>query len=430
MNHKKIRRLSLTLTLLSISIGSSAHAQSLELLPTHVDADEVQWLTDPNLGEELQSSLSIVTDQFDNKASSSGVSQKGLASSQTELIRQRFNNGNVHIEREVAQDVQGNYVNHGKYIEYNVKGEVVRSGNYTQGELEGEWRQTIGVEEARQLTNTLDGGFQPPFQSHATFLNGQLSGAWTVSDSKGNLVLIWQFENGNREDTSVWYNSRGAVIREVTFDSNVPHGPAIVNDSKTSKPQRIELDRGRIVQTKTDWYESRTQKKKKSESHVLVPYANEMAEHDWWNSRFSTQPAGSTEPVRHGLVSTWHPNGQLAFVGTYDQGKQNGEFVWYYENGQPQGRGQIEADAKVGEWTWWHPNGMKEATGYYDAGKPSGTWAAWAANGQLLQRGDAEAMIALRQQSEEAKPAERNDAPMRSATRGRTQTSSPQAPKR
>lgn len=315
---------------------------------------------------------------------------------QPEQIVQRFVDGKPQVNRVVVEDSQGNYVNHGKFTEYAKDGSVVRTGSYQLGKLDGEWMQQLSAESLRRLTNTVDGGFQAPFESRAEFKEGTLSGIWAVTDAKGNPVFVWQFADGQRDNTSAWYNSRGEIIREIVYHENVADGPATVFDSKNRKTQQIQLDKGRLVKPRVDWYtNTRYQKRKKSEESVLVPYIATLEAHDWWNSTVATSPLGDETPVRHGTARSWHSNGQLAFEGEYSQGRQNGEFKWYFENGQPRIRGHYADGNRIGEWTWWHTNGMKRARGQFDAGASTGIWSAWASTGTLLNRGNAEEIAAL-----------------------------------
>jgi antitoxin component YwqK of YwqJK toxin-antitoxin module len=385
-----------------------AQGQSLELTPSESASFDKQTLALPGIEDELGGTSLLDSEPIDGETAESEWGEK---------VQQRYPNGKLHIERSIVEDEQGNFVNHGNYVEYDAKGELIRSGTFAHGKLDGQWKQVLSVEAIRHLTDNVDSGFQAPFHSHTTFQEGKISDAWTIADDKGKLVFILQFENGKRENLSIWYNSRGDVVRELMYSANVPNGSAVVIDPKTKKATPITLHEGRIVQTKTEWHDPQTRKKKKSEGSVLVPYAFTIEDHDWWNSRIKTVPMKSPEPVRHGLVSNWYVNGQLAFHSNYTNGKLDGESTWYYENGQAMGRGMNKNDVKVGEWTWWHENGMKQASGMYADGVASGIWSTWSADGQLLQRGDAQTLLASGEDFDRPTRLENNDTPLRSAKR-------------
>ena len=43
-------------------------------------------------------------------------------SADIEVVRERFDNGDVHIEREVTMDTEGNYIRHGAWTEWSQTG--------------------------------------------------------------------------------------------------------------------------------------------------------------------------------------------------------------------------------------------------------------------------------------------------------------------
>jgi antitoxin component YwqK of YwqJK toxin-antitoxin module len=409
-----------------LSFPMSAQSQSLELTPAKTASFDKTPLAIPRLKRELsesslpdgeQSLLDSERSLLDPETIESETADSQWGDESGEKVQQRYPNGKLHIERSIVEDEQGNFVNHGSYVEYDAKGEVIRSGSFASGKMDGQWKQVLGLESIRGLTDNVDPGFQAPFHSNTTFNDGEISDAWTIADAKGKLVFILQFEDGQRENLSIWYNSRGDVVRELMYSANVPDGAAVVIDPKTKKPTPITIQEGLIVQTKTEWHDPKTRKTKKSEGSVLVPYAFTIEDHDWWNSKIKMVPATTAEPIRHGLVSSWHANGQLAFHSNYVKGKLDGESTWYYDNGQPMGRGMSKDDVKVGEWTWWHSNGMKQASGSYDEGIAAGIWSTWGQDGQLLRRGDAQTLVASGEDFYEPVQVATDETPIRSAKR-------------
>jgi len=55
---------------------------------------------------------------------------------------------------------------------------------------------------------------------------------------------------------------------------------------------------------------------------------------DWWNAELAQYSVGDGEPVWHGSRVIWYEFGQERFRGAFDQGKANGDFTWWMENGQ------------------------------------------------------------------------------------------------
>jgi len=302
--------------------------------------------------------------------------------SPSELLQQRYPDGKIQTERYVVEDAEGNLVSHGPYKEFDSKGTVIRHGNYNMGKREGSWSQQVSAAQVQALAGTIDAGFRAPFTSDVTFADGKLNGDWTVSDAKGNPVLMWQFENGQRQGVSTWFDSKHTAIREITYAAGMPHGPATQTIAGQRTPNRIEFDKGRVVQTNTTWFEKG---KKKAEEAVLIPSGRKLVSHDWWNSAVSSEGLQG-EPMRHGSYVAWHPNGLKRMEGQFSFGEPTGEFQWWYDNAQTKMKGEYYDGKRIGQWTWWHENGLKMFDGSYEAGVQVGQWSRWDDKGKLVMR--------------------------------------------
>jgi hypothetical protein len=64
---------------------------------------------------------------------------------------------------------------------------------------------------------------------------------WTISDSKGNPVLLWPFDMGNRQNMSIWFDSRQNVVLEIMYEVGVPHGAATQTSRRSSRAQKVRL---------------------------------------------------------------------------------------------------------------------------------------------------------------------------------------------
>jgi antitoxin component YwqK of YwqJK toxin-antitoxin module len=171
-----------------------------------------------------------------------------------ELIRQRFPNGAVQIERWVKEDGKGNIVNHGSFTEFAANGSIITSGNYHLGQREASWTKQITAEEAKKLVPALGKGFTAPFTSQAEFRSGKLHGDWILTDSKGNIVFTWGMEAGQRHGSSTFYGPKGEVTQSITYDKNVAHGPAKLASESGAAAEPQELVRGMILRRVDKWY--------------------------------------------------------------------------------------------------------------------------------------------------------------------------------
>lgn len=308
----------------------------------------------------------------------------------SELLQQRTADGRIHIERWVTEDASGNLVNNGLYKEYDTKGAVIRIGEFNMGKLNGAWKQTIPLAAVQQIAGTIDAGFRAPFQSEANFVDGELSGDWTITDATGHAVLVMQFEDGFRNGASLWLSSRGKVVRELHYKNGVLDGPAIIATTTQREPERIVYYQGKVLKSRTVWYDPDRRTKKKYEESFLVASGDRLVSHDWWNTQISTETVSATGEVRHGKLLGWHPNGSKSVEGEFVNDLPVGQFQWWYASGQLLCEGAFDDGAKSGTWAWWHPNGMKMLVGDFDRGDQVGVWSHWSAEGKLVQRDVAE----------------------------------------
>jgi len=68
-----------------------------------------------------------------------------------------------------------------------------------------------------------------------------------------------------------------------------------------------------------------------------------------------------------------------------NQGKKEGEWKTWYENGQLESQGHYIQDQKEGEWKDWQENGQLWSQGQYIHGKMEGEWKHWLENGVFTQ---------------------------------------------
>ena len=88
--------------------------------------------------------------------------------------------------------------------------------------------------------------------------------------------------------------------------------------------------------------------------------------------KFSTAPY--TGQVK-GLTNGWFVNG-----------KKNGQWTYWYEEGQLERRGMYENGKETGEWTFWYENGQLYMIGSYQSGKSIGSWTIYWENGRVFSQ--------------------------------------------
>jgi antitoxin component YwqK of YwqJK toxin-antitoxin module/peroxiredoxin len=85
---------------------------------------------------------------------------------------------------------------------------------------------------------------------------------------------------------------------------------------------------------------------------------------------------------------TWE-GGQPKRQGEVVDGKQEGQWAYWYDSGKPQARGGWKGDKQFGEWTWWWPDGQMQSHGQYaEGGFQTGAWRQYHQTGKLASEGD------------------------------------------
>jgi antitoxin component YwqK of YwqJK toxin-antitoxin module len=304
-----------------------------------------------------------------------------------ETVTDRYPNGKVRIEREVGLDAKGNYVNQGPYKTYDPDGQLIKAGDFINGRQDGKWTQRLAKDEGRLFSNGDGAGFQGPFTSEATFLDGRLHGIWTIKDRDGKNIVEWGFDQGVRNGTWTWWHPNGRKRRDAIYTNGVLNGEVQEWDREGKVTSHTTYLEGRSQVPAVGWY---APGQKHYEGYFLRADANAEQNFDWWNSRTTAAPARPAVPdQKHGTWVSWYKNGMTEATGQYDQGLPDGKFSWWYESGQRQAEGEYEKGKRTGVWTTWHANGLKASMAEYRNGQLVGRVTQWDAEGKLEEANSA-----------------------------------------
>lgn len=305
-----------------------------------------------------------------------------------EVIVDRYPNGQPKAEREVALDHDENFVNHGVMRLYNDRGTFIGGGTYEWGRRTGKWTRIYNSANDAPLLNQVGlQGFKAPFVSEADFSDDQLDGAWIIRDAEDKPIVQWGFVNGRRGGHWTWYNARGDVRQQINFRDGYIVGDIVAMQAGQKQPQVIQryIDGRRLVSDSENYENGRPRK----QGFLLMPKEKTSVRADWW-AGIVEEATMRTEgqPMRHGEHRYWYPDGRPQMVGTYNVGKETGNFVWFYDNGDKQTEGAYVSGRRDGEWKEWFPNGQLKGAGMYANGLRSGKWRTWFDNG--MRQRDAE----------------------------------------
>jgi antitoxin component YwqK of YwqJK toxin-antitoxin module len=303
----------------------------------------------------------------------------------SELVKERFPNGSVKVERRVTQDAQGNYLNHGSWKMWDQRGSPVAQGTYDFANRTGTWtRWYRNAVEADLLKQMPYSQFSEPFISQATFKHDQLDGLWTIYDGKMRKISQLRFADGKRQGTATWWYLSGRKMREMEYKDGELDGQLLEWSPEGKLLVKDTYQAGRKVAAKLAKHPDGG---KKSEGMYLFAKEVEQTPDDWWNCKLAVMTKNGGEE-KHGVWTSWYSNGQTQLEGAYEHDVQVGKFVWWHSNGQKAQEGRFDHGKQDGSWTWWYPTGQKSIRGEYVKGNPTGKWTWWKEDGRVVQAAD------------------------------------------
>jgi antitoxin component YwqK of YwqJK toxin-antitoxin module len=86
--------------------------------------------------------------------------------------------------------------------------------------------------------------------------------------------------------------------------------------------------------------------------------------------------------------TTYYPNKQAQMEGTYREGKRDGKWMYWYENGKVWSDGTFILGKSDGKRTTYFENGKVRYEGFYKEDMRVGKWRFFDENGRMLQEVD------------------------------------------
>ncbi len=103
------------------------------------------------------------------------------------------------------------------------------------------------------------------------------------------------------------------------------------------------------------------------------------------DSTISVAPAKKIE-VLNGESIERYPNGVIKIQGMMKDGKRDGLWKSFYDNGSPWSETTFSDGKKNGKTTTWYTNNNKRYEGYYTNDKESGLWTLWNEKGDVTNK--------------------------------------------
>ena len=89
-----------------------------------------------------------------------------------------------------------------------------------------------------------------------------------------------------------------------------------------------------------------------------------------------------TKELYSGDVFKNYLGGKTEYEGSYKNGKQDGKWTYWWENGQKGAEETYKDGKEEGLWTQWYENGQKRGEATFKDGELDGLSTAWYDNGQ------------------------------------------------
>jgi antitoxin component YwqK of YwqJK toxin-antitoxin module len=123
---------------------------------------------------------------------------------------EKYENGKVRHEREIARYSDNRFVADGFYREFYPTGEKFAEGQYKDGKQVGKW--TFWHENGKESRTV-------------NYTNGQPDGTWDIRNADGAVVAKRSYKAGKRDGTWVVYDKTGKqTLREEAYDDGKPNG--------------------------------------------------------------------------------------------------------------------------------------------------------------------------------------------------------------
>ena len=88
---------------------------------------------------------------------------------EVEMVRERYSDGAIHIERQITLDRDGNYVNHGGWKMFAQSGDVLAEGQYHFGKRVGMWTRWHAKNDSAMFSETAVQAVQGPLHVASEF---------------------------------------------------------------------------------------------------------------------------------------------------------------------------------------------------------------------------------------------------------------------
>ena len=256
-------------------------------------------------------------------------------------------------------------------------------------------------------------------QKSISYRDDVRNGLERIFDQEGRCVEEYIYENNIRSGIAKWYYPTGELKKTGYFENNKEEGKATEFERDGRVITLLTYKNGFIyTEEKINRYDSQAKRtgvwrdlyddgKLRQEGNWLAGMKNgvfkffnkkgELEKLERYENDVLIVDDASTAILD--IRKEYHPNGSLKEMGTYREGKKQGNFRVYDEAGNETGgllydgnllvgEGMIDSlGRRIGDWKLFYPDGKVRAQGKYVDGLREGNWTYFFTNGKTEQSG-------------------------------------------
>jgi antitoxin component YwqK of YwqJK toxin-antitoxin module len=178
---------------------------------------------------------------------------------------EKFKDGKVRIERQIARFSDGHFEADGSYKEYYPNGKLFVEGQYKRGRQHGEWIYYFDNGQVNRKATYKEGkpdGSRDVYRADGTlwskrgFADGLRDGDWITYDATGNNPTAEEhYDKG--KPTGVWkyWHPSGKQSRQISLKNGKKHGVTTEWDDKGEKRFEATFVEDKLHGTATRWFQ-------------------------------------------------------------------------------------------------------------------------------------------------------------------------------
>ena len=255
---------------------------------------------------------------------------------------------------------------------YYDNGNIMEKGSYKNGKEDGLWKQYFFSN--GQLSSK--GGFK----------NGDKYGLWEYYWENGQLGGEGNFKNDYKDGIWKYYNEDGVLrFKRLHKDGETKELPITESEDKKKLfiPRKLSGEGSRW----SDW-----NKEQPIKDGIRINQYNMDGKKDgiweyYWDNGILEGKGNYKNDLRDGLWEEYFSDGKLRYRGNYKNDLRDGIWEFYHENGKLYCKGLYNDGSQNALWEFYHENGQLHRKITYINDQMDGLWEYYSKSGKLESKG-------------------------------------------